>query len=476
MNPKPHKILIIDDDVDVLHSAELFLKQYFAEISKEPDPARINPLVSANQFDLVLLDMNFRRGEHDGREGLYWLERIRTITPQTAVILITAYGDIELAVEAMRRGAANFILKPWKNSKLLEVIETTLGQQQKSALSGNIASANSPEVVTMIGSSPAMQRIYQLIDKVADTEANVLILGENGTGKELVAQALHQKSSRRRAPFVRVDLGALTPTLFESEMFGHVKGAFTDAYQDKPGKFELAQGGTIFLDEIGNLSPTQQAKLLTVLQQRKVSRVGGNQEIKLDVRLVCATNRSLYEVAEDGAEGFRQDLLYRINTVEITVPPLRERADDIPLLTEFFLRIYGTKYHKPDLRLSETALQKLRTYSWPGNVRELQHALERSVILTEDAESPRNQRIGARSVPKAFGAGASSPKEIQPNRFVWNDTLAADVTTASGTLDENERNFIKKAMARNQGNITKTAQELGITRTALYRRLEKYGL
>ncbi len=462
MSQQPKKILIIDDDADVLHSARLLLRQYFEVVDTEQDPTQINQRVSRNQYHIILLDMNFKRGEHDGREGLYWLERILMIAPQTAVILITAYGDIELAVEAMRQGAANFVLKPWKNSKLLEAIEAALERRQKTGgpSSGKKPSAahlqdSAPE---MIGHASAMLRVYQLIDKVSDTEANVLILGENGTGKELVARALHQKSSRQQAPFVRVDVGTLTPSLFESEIFGHVKGAFTDAYQDKPGKFELAQGGTIFLDEIGNLAMPQQAKLLTVLQNRSISRVGSNKEIPLNIRLICATNMPLYDMVADAPglqdEGFRQDLLYRINTVEIFVPPLRERQEDIPILAEHFLKIYAEKYSKPQWQISKGALGKLQRYAWPGNVRELQHVIERAVILSEG-------------------------KTLEAEDFMLSPIPAIPSisdTLESVTLDENEKNFIKKALERNQGNITKTAKDLGITRTALYRRLDKFGL
>lgn len=453
MNQKAYKILIIDDDADVLHSAGMFLKQYFTEVTTEPDPTRINHLISRNKFDIVLLDMNFKRGEHDGREGLYWLERILTIAPQTGVVLITAYGDVELAVEAMRMGAANFVLKPWKNNKLLEAIQTTLARQQHSRQSSakKTAIAN----FEMIGDSPAMQQVYALINKVANTDANVLIMGENGTGKELVARALHDQSSRRESPFIRVDVGALTPSLFESEMFGHVKGAFTDAYQDKAGKFEMAAGGTLFLDEIGNLSPPQQVKLLTAIQNRKVIRIGSNQERTVDVRLICATNMPLYDMVNEHnstQEGsFRQDLLYRINTVEVFVPPLRERSGDIPLLAEHFLHKYREKYNKFGLCLHDVALDKLKKYSWPGNIRELEHAIERAVILCEGTT-------------------------IDAHGFDLNSAGSVFNVSASTTLDENERNFIKQALQRNQGNVTKTAKELGITRTALYRRLDKYGL
>ncbi len=439
-------ILIIDDDADVLHSARLLLRQHFARVDTEQDPTVINQVVSQQPYDVVLLDMNFRRGEHDGREGLYWLERILTINPRIRVILITAYGDVELAVEAMRQGAAHFLLKPWKNQQLLEVINTALARQPNPAASPAIAPTASP----MIGKSPAMQSVYDLIAKVAPTEANVLILGENGTGKELIAQALHHQSARRNGPFVRVDLGAVAPSLIESELFGHVRGAFTDAHHDRSGPFEQARGGTLFLDEIGNLPLAQQAKLLTVLQNRRVRRVGGNEDISLDVRLLCATNQPLYE--KDGSEGFREDLLYRINTVEIRLPPLRERVGDIPLLADHFLQHYARKYRKPIPALNPEARQQLERHPWPGNVRELQHAIERTVILNE-------------------------APTLSADAFALDTSPSASPSAhPAQTLDENERNFIRQALQRHQGNITQTAQALGITRTALYRRLDKYGL
>jgi two-component system, NtrC family, response regulator HydG len=450
------KILIIDDDTDVLGTARMFLKQFFTQVDTEQNPAQINSIVSRGDYHVILLDMNFRRGEHDGREGLYWLERIHTIAPQTAVVLITAYGDIELAVEAMKQGAADFVLKPWKNSKLLDAIHKALTRQggEKPVSRENPTSLKPPQ---MIGKSPAIQRMYEMMDKVADTDANVLILGENGTGKEVVARSLHLKSARRKGPFVSVDMGALTTSLMESELFGHQKGAFTDAYQDKPGKFELASGGTLFLDEIGNLPLPQQAKLLSVLQSRKVSRVGSNKEIPLNIRLICATNMPLYDMIENkGDKGFRQDLLYRINTVEIFVPPLRERKEDLPLLLDYFLEMYTEKYHKPGLKVSKSALKKLEHYAWPGNVRELQHAVERAVILSpEDTLQPEDFSFNESTV------------------HIYHSNAEPDELL---TLDENEKLFIQRALERNQGNVTHTAKELGLTRTALYRRLDKYGL
>ncbi|MEM6843150.1 MAG: sigma-54 dependent transcriptional regulator [Bacteroidota bacterium] len=448
-NKQAGRILIIDDDIDVLHSARIFLKQYFEQVDTQEDPTQVNSLISQNHYHVVLLDMNFRRGEHDGREGLYWLERIREIDPETGVILITAYGDIELAVEAMRLGAANFVLKPWKNQKLLEAIETALSQRQVKKKRVATVSSATPK---MVGKSEAIRQVFQLISKVAPTDANILILGENGTGKDLVAQAIHQQSTRKNQPLVRVDVGALTPTLFESELFGHVKGAFTDAYQDKAGKFEQASGGTLFLDEIGNLSLTQQAKLLSVLQTRKVSRIGSNQETSLDIRLICATNQPISGASVDQELAFRQDLLYRINTVEVQIPPLRERVDDIPLLTQYFLEQYADKYQKSVSSTPDKTITYLMGYSWPGNIRELQHAIERAVILSNKAEL----------LPEDFNLGEAI-------------NLSADEEPPK-TLDENERNFIKQALDRHQGNITHTAKELGITRTALYRRLEKFDL
>ena len=450
MKLRPQNILIIDDDADVLHSAQLLLRQYFARVDTEQDPTVINQVVSRHSYDVVLLDMNFRRGEHDGREGLYWLERILTINPSGQVILITAYGEVELAVEAMRRGAADFVLKPWKNQKLLEAIEKALAQRsEKPTGTDDGPPASSP--ATMIGQSAALQPVYDLIGKVAATDANVLILGENGTGKELVAEALHRQSLRSQQPFVRVDVGAIAPSLLESELFGHVQGAFTDAHHDRPGTFERAQGGTLFLDEIGNLPLPQQAKLLTALQRRTIRRVGGSEDISLDLRLICATNEPLYDRVQQPGD-FREDLLYRINTVEIRMPPLRDRVGDVALLAEHFLAHYAEKYRKPRPELSAAALEKLERYAWPGNVRELRHAIERAVILTEEPV-------------------------LDPESFVFSASAAtSQSSTEINTLDENERVFIEQALLKHQGNVTQTAKALGITRTALYRRLDKYGL
>ncbi len=456
MNLQENSLLIIDDDIDVLHTARMFLKQQFTKVVTEQDPTKINRMISQENFDVVLLDMNFKKGEHDGRAGLYWLERILEINPNIAVVPITAYGDIELAVEAVKKGAADFITKPWKNEKLLKTIQTALRRNKEKNATSSKESKTSKEKapVEMIGQSPSMLRMYELINKVATTDANVLILGENGTGKELVARLLHQRSHRATQPFVQVDLGAISETLFQSELFGHVKGAFTDARQDKPGKFELAAGGTLFLDEIGNLSLPLQAKLLTVLQNKKTNRVGSNQEIPLDARLVCATNMPLYDMVKETHTqelAFRQDLLYRINTVEIRVPPLRERTEDLRVLVEYFMEKYAQKYNKPRPAMNEEVIGRLAQYPWPGNVRELEHAVERAIILNEG-------------------------QTLLTSGFVLSQPAQATSSGKPTTLDENEKRFIQKALEHNQGNITQTAKELGITRTALYRRLDKFGL
>jgi len=450
------KILVVDDDADVLITAQMFLKQQFTVVQTERDPRQIPRYLNNEQFDIILLDMNFAKGESDGQAGLYWLNKILEINPAQVVILITAYGEVDLAVNAIKSGATDFVVKPWKNERLLATISSALQLSKSKNELEKLQSAQQKSQeklqVEFVGNSKAMQEVNALINKVADTEANVLILGENGTGKELVARALHAKSSRAAKTFLSVDLGSLSETLFESELFGHVKGAFTDARTDRAGSFEIAQGGSIFLDEIGNLSLALQAKLLTVLQNRVVKRVGSHKPISLDVRLICATNMPLHQMVEE--DSFRQDLLYRINTVEIRLPSLKERSDDIPLLADYFLKMYANKYKKQGLRLEQSTLAKLQKHHWPGNVRELQHAVERAVILSEGKVVKSND----------FFFGQKAAKKV--------DELGAEVRT----LDEMEQFFIREALERNHGNVTKTAKELGLTRTALYRRLNKYGL
>jgi DNA-binding NtrC family response regulator len=460
------KILIIDDNEDVLTAARLLLKPYVGMIVTEKNPRLIPQLLTNDNYDLIFLDMNFSRDMTSGQEGFYWLNEILKIDPSAVVILITAYGDIETAVRAVKEGATDFVLKPWQNEKFLATFSSAL-KLRDSRLELNelklkhkqLSENTNQNFQELIGNSPAIQKVFGTINKVAGTEANILILGENGTGKELAARALHKKSARSGEVFINVDMGAISRTLFESELFGHVKGAFTDAKEDRAGRFEIASGGTLFLDEIGNLPLELQAKLLTVIQNREVARVGSNKHIPVDIRLICATNMPIYKMVEE--KEFRQDLLYRINTVEIQIPPLRERKEDIPLLAEYFLDSYKNKYKKPRLRISGPAIKKLENYQWPGNVRELQHTIERAIILSDaDILEPSDFFIGGRE-----NALARVPSKKDPG-----------VQLDNFNLDEIEKTIIQKVISMNEGNITKAAKELGLTRTSLYRRMEKYGL
>jgi DNA-binding NtrC family response regulator len=451
------KILIIDDDRDVLESARMFLKQDFSMVRIEENPANLPSILGESDYDVILLDMNFKKGVNDGEEGFHWLGEILSIDPDAVVILITAYGEIDLAVKAMKNGATDFILKPWKNQKLLGTVNAALQLRESKKTVAKLKVTQTTlndhidaHYADMIGASPAMKRIHEMIERVAPTDADVLILGENGTGKEMVARALHRRSGRHNNVFISVDLGAITETLFESELFGHVKGAFTDARQDKPGRFEIASGGTIFLDEVGNLSLPLQAKLLSVLQQRKVQPVGSNKSIPVDVRLLSATNLPLHEMTAE--KKFRQDLLYRLNTVEIRIPSLRERSEDIPLLADHFLQVYGKKYKRPGMKIDKVVMTKMKKYYWPGNIRELQHAIERAVILSEDKL--------IRTAEILIG-GNSHP----------NGAEMADLT-----MDEMEKQFILQTLDRHRGNVSHAAHALGMTRTALYRRMKKHHL
>jgi len=452
----PSKILIVDDDRDILETARMFLKQEFSNVQIEDNPANIHNHLKVNEFDVILLDMNFKKGVNDGEEGFYWLEQILKTDPQAVVILITAYGEVDLAVKAMKNGAVDFVLKPWKNQKLLGTILSALQLRQSrrevqklKVAQEKLSNDIDQPYVDFIGSSTAVQRVHEMIDRVAGTDADVLILGENGTGKELVARAIHRKSPRRNNVFISVDLGAITETLFESELFGHVKGAFTDAKQDKAGRFEIASDGTIFLDEIGNLSLASQSKLLTVLQNRKVQRVGSSKEIPVHFRLICATNMPLNEMVYE--KKFRQDLLYRINTVEIRVPSLRERVEDVPALVDFFLHRYSQKYKRTDMKVDKGVINKLKKYHWPGNIRELQHAVERAVILNEG-------------------------KNIQSVELLINTSNQPRKDDHPVTLEDMEKQFILQTLQDHEGNVSNTARTLGMTRTALYRRMKKHGL
>lgn len=453
MIPASPNLLIIDDDPDVLLAARLLLKRHYPQIKSENDPYRLNRVLKQDHYHVVLLDMNFKAGASNGAEGIRWMKKILRQSPRTHVILMTAYGDIELAVRAMKEGASDFVVKPWKNDRLLESIKAALECPKDDVeIEEEEAQGSSGREFNIIGRSPAMQRVFETVEKVGRTDANVLILGENGTGKELIAKALHQASPRRDDVFVNVDLGAIPESLFESELFGHKKGAFTDAREDRPGRFEHAHNGTLFLDEIGNLSMPLQAKLLTALQAREIVRVGTNQSISVDIRLVCATNMPLYKMV--GESTFRQDLLYRINTVELKLPPLRERVEDIQLLAEYYLDIYAAKYNKGEMEIAADTTKKLQRYHWPGNIRELQHSLERAVIMSDS-------------------------RTLHPHDFMLQavETIPIHAEEPDNlNLEEVEKNAIRDAILKHNGNLSRAAKELGLGRTTLYRKLSKYGL
>src|SRR5882757_8750983 len=383
MNLKNATILAIDDDPDVLTAVRLLLKTEAAEVVTEKNPENMRSLLSKKSFDLVLLDMNFNSSINTGNEGLFWLRKLREFGSDAAVIMITAYGDIDLAVRSLKEGAADFVVKPWHNERLITTIKEALKKNDtKKGNGGYTAAADSVIGSELLGESEVMQDIFFKVEKIAPTDANILILGENGTGKDLIAKAIHQHSLRAEKPYIKVDVGALTETLFESELFGHKKGAFTDAREDRVGRFESGNGGTLFLDEIGNVPLHLQAKLLSVLQNRQVIRLGSNESVSVDIRLICATNVPLSELANENR--FRKDLIYRINTVEITVPPLRKRDNDITLLAKYFSKMYSNKYMKPVLEFDSKAVEKLLNYHYPGNVRELQYTIERAVIMAEE--------------------------------------------------------------------------------------------
>ncbi|MBO9618396.1 MAG: sigma-54-dependent Fis family transcriptional regulator [Niabella sp.] len=446
---KDATILIVDDDTDVLTAARLLLKSQAKEVTTEKNPENLRSLFSKKDFDLVLMDMNFNSTINTGNEGLYWLRKIRELGSKAAIIMITAYGDIDLAVRSLKEGASDFMLKPWQNDQLIQNIKELLKKRTNKSAAQNSGSNS----IGLLGQSDAMLDVLKKIEKIAPTDANILILGENGTGKDLVAHAIYQQSLRAAGPFIKTDVGALTESLFESELFGHTKGAFTDAREERIGRFEAAHGGTLFLDEIGNIALHQQARLLTVLQNRQVTKLGSHQPLSVDIRLICATNLPLEELANE--KRFRKDLIYRINTVEIILPPLRRRAGDVELLARHFVKQYGDKYFKPGLELVKKSIDKLNQYHFPGNVRELQYAIERAVIMS-DGES------------------------IQPVDIVFSpiESREADPSKSPESINLNvlEKNAILIAIEKNNGNITKAAKELGLTRTALYRRLNKYDI
>ena len=448
------RILIIDDDHDVLITARMFLEQLDYDVAVLSDPEKIESQILHTSFDVILLDMNFQRGKTEGAEGIRWLETIRKLDRRVVVILMTAFGDVELAVRGIKAGAFDFILKPWQNAKLHASILSALKLQQTSRekekyrdVARTLEADGDKHFLEILGKSDAIGKLKENIRIIAPTDASVLILGENGTGKELVARTIHRCSGRHTEMFMGVDMGAIPETLFESELFGHQKGAFTGAIQDKPGRFELAEKGTLFLDEIGNLPVTMQTKLLTVLEQRTIRRIGANTDIPIDIRLISATNQPIQQMVENGS--FRRDLLYRLNTIELVIPPLRERIEDIPELAEYFLEEACRKYGKPGLEISRRSMKQLQQYSWPGNVRELQNTLARGVIMAEDRQIRFDQ----------LGSRAGQP-----------------ASRATLNIEENEKALIQKALVTNRGNVTRAAGDLGIDRNALYRRMKKYGL
>ncbi len=450
MNLHQANILIVDDDKDVLTAVRFLLKPEVQNIVTEANPENLRKHLSGNNFDLLLLDMNFNSSVNTGNEGLYWLRQVKSWNDKIAVIMITAYADIDLAVKCLKEGAIDFIVKPWHNENLLQTLKEVLDKQ--TSLRKKQTAGQQQTITEIIGNSEIMQHLFRKLEKIAPTDANVLILGENGTGKDLIAQAIYNLSLRKNKPFIKVDVGALTDTLFESELFGHKKGAFTDAREDRVGMIESANGGTLFMDEIGNISLQQQAKLLTVLQNRHVTRLGTNIPIPVDIRLVTATNVPFAELANE--QRFRKDLIYRINTVEITVPPLRERGNDIILLAQHFLQVYEKKYLKGQIQLSDSAKNKLMAYTYPGNVRELQYVIERAVIMSE------SETLKAEDI-------VFSPIEQKTS-------VTASLQTHN--LDDLARNTIEQVIDKHNGNISRAAKELGLTRAALYRRLNKYEL
>jgi len=457
MDKEQASIMIVDDDPGILHSARMFLKQLFRDVSVSSDPLAMMERLREGDVDVVLLDMNFSRGEIDGKEGIGLLQQILELDPDLPVIFITAFGEFDLAVRAIKAGAYDFLVKPWKNQRLHASILSALKfrKSRKTAATCRdraqmLGKDNAQDYTAFIGKSMAMQRVSELIRRVGPTDADVLITGENGTGKEVAARQLYRQSDRADRIFLKVDMGSLNENLFESELFGHEKGAFTDALEQKAGRFELASGGTLFMDEIGNLDMKLQTRILSVLQNREIFRVGGSKGIPVDIRLICATNRDLAAMVKEGS--FREDLYYRINMFEIEIPPLRERPDDIPPLVDHYLEFFKARYNKPGLKFSASLTGKMKKYGWPGNVRELKNSVERAVILEES---------GLISAETLF-PGKVSPLHADPEK-------AYD-------LVENEKRLIMEVIRKNRGNMTRTARELGIERTALYRRIRKYGL
>jgi len=449
------QILVVDDNRHVLTALDLLLSREFSGVKCISKPGQILSELRNGPYSAVLLDMNYTAGQNTGNEGLYWLRELMKADPDLPVVMITAFGDIELAVTALKEGAVDFVLKPWDNQKLLATILAAVrlsdSRRQVKSLQKDKASLKAElrgKSARFIGRSPAISKVLEMVGKVAATPANVLITGENGTGKELIAREIHERSDRSGEIMVTVDLGAVPDSLFESELFGHVKGAFTDAGSDRIGKVEAAHRGTLFFDEIGNLSLSLQAKLLNVLQNRTITRLGSTEVTAVDIRLVCATNMNLELMVEEG--NFRMDLLYRINTIQVELPPLRERGDDVLLLAAYFLHYFSSRYNKPGLQMDRTAETALKKWSWPGNVRELQHSMERAVILAEG-------------------------KTITSDSFQFTPLANNASASFDGSLDEVEARLIEYAIKKNGGNMSAVASQLGISRQTLYNKIKKYG-
>ena len=456
MKKADSQILIVDDNKSILDSLDFLLQFKYNKIICINNPNQINEKLRCNQIDLVLLDMNFKPSSNTGNEGIFWLNEIHTYDETISVVFITAYGDINLAVKGVKEGANDFIVKPWENEKLLSTVDSAL-KLRKSIIKIKqlkerqeiLKSDAQKDYKDIIGESEEIKKVFKIIDKVAITDTNILISGENGTGKELIAYEIHRKSNRSNEPLIKTDIGAIPETLFESELFGHVKGAFTDAKEDRAGRFEIASGGTLFIDEIGNLSSILQSKLLSVIQNREIFRLGSSKPIPIDIRLICATNSNLKKLVEESH--FREDLLFRINTIQIVVPPLRVREDDIVLLAKYFLEKYSKRYKKAILKIDNKAMDKLKSYRWPGNVRELEHTVEKAVILSESSV-------------------------LSSSDFIVDIEKKHHINRHKISLEETERIRIIEAMESNQGNLNKTAEELKIARQTLYRKIKKYNL
>lgn len=449
------KVLVIDDDEDILLSTKVVLKKEFSDIKVVTDPNDIIPYIEKKIFDVILLDMNFSTGATSGKEGLCWLKKIIEIDPDATIVMMTAYGDINLAIDSMKIGAVDFVVKPWDNKKLVAtmIAAYNLSKSKQEIIQlkhkqETLVKDIDQSYTKIIGESDKMKELLDIIDKVAKTDANILILGENGTGKEVIARAIHRKSERANNLFINVDLGAIAENLFESELFGHTKGSFTDAKTDRTGRFEIAQNGTLFLDEIGNLSLPLQSKLLTAIQKKQINKIGSNESIPVDIRLICATNMPLKEMVDKNE--FRQDLYFRINTVEIHIPPLRERLEDISLIADHFLHIYRKKYNKPEMKISSEAYKKLKKYNWPGNIRELQHIIERTIIM-------------------------SNSNVLNASDFVLNISERNTNIQNNLNLEEIEKLTIEKALQKHNFNVSAAAKELGLGRTTMYRKMTKYG-